>query len=158
MLDFLLCILWLFHKYCIYIKCLPQILIQSDYWKFHIFSRFIGVDWSLTDEDHFTIKSTEDLKLKYKPLSGANTTSVRGYKEKCSKLRTLRSLCSLQVLNCEDFSALPQTYMKMIFQWAKFKCHGKTAEFPLTELHFLNVTQVKNLCLELSPITFEKAV
>ena len=38
-------------------------IIQSDHWKFQNFSRFIGVDWSLTDEDHFTIKSTEDLHL-----------------------------------------------------------------------------------------------
>ena len=32
---------------------LPQIIIQSDYWKFQIFSRFIGVDWSLFYEDRF---------------------------------------------------------------------------------------------------------
>ena len=42
--------------------CLPQIIIQSDHWKFQIFSRFNGVDWSLIYEDCFTIKSNEDLK------------------------------------------------------------------------------------------------
>ena len=36
-------------------ECLPQIIIQSDHWKFQIFSRFIGVDWSITGiyEDRF---------------------------------------------------------------------------------------------------------
>ena len=48
---------------------MPQIIIQSDNWKFQIFSRFIGVDWSLIYEDHFTIKSTEYLKSNYEPGS-----------------------------------------------------------------------------------------
>ena len=48
------------------VYCLPQIIIQSDQWTFEIFSRFIGVDWSLICEDVFTIKSTEDLKSEYK--------------------------------------------------------------------------------------------
>ena len=30
-----------------------QIIIQSDHLKFQIFSRFIGVDWSLIYEDRF---------------------------------------------------------------------------------------------------------
>ena len=43
--------------------CLPQIIIQSDHWKFQIFSRFIGVDWSLIFMRIVSmIKSTEDLK------------------------------------------------------------------------------------------------
>ena len=42
--------------------CLPQIIVPSNHWKFQIFSRFIGVDWSFIHETVFTIKSTEDLK------------------------------------------------------------------------------------------------
>ena len=34
-------------------KFLPQIIIQSDHWKFQIFSRFISVYWSLICEDSF---------------------------------------------------------------------------------------------------------
>ena len=34
--------------------------------KFQMFSRFIGVDWSLIHENIFTIKSAVDLKSKYK--------------------------------------------------------------------------------------------
>ena len=36
---------------------MPQIIIQSDDWKFKIFNRFIGMDWSYT-RTIFTIKST----------------------------------------------------------------------------------------------------
>ena len=33
--------------------CLPQIIIQSDHWKFQIFNRFIDIDWSRIFENHF---------------------------------------------------------------------------------------------------------
>ena len=41
-------------------------IIQLDHWKFQIFSKFIGVDWSFVLRTIFTTKSTEDLKSKYK--------------------------------------------------------------------------------------------
>ena len=45
---------------------LPQIIIQSNYWKFQIVSRFICVNWSLVYEDcFFTIKSAEVLKSEH---------------------------------------------------------------------------------------------
>ena len=52
----------------------------------------------------FTIKSTEDLKSRYKPGSHYlwQTLSRLEEEEKSSQLRTLSSL---QVLNCEDFSS-----------------------------------------------------
>ena len=36
-----------------YLVFFPQIINQSDQWKFEIFRRFIGVDWSLMYEDNF---------------------------------------------------------------------------------------------------------
>ena len=42
---------------------------QITHWKFQIFSRIIGVDWPLIYEDCFRIKSTENLKSKYKHRS-----------------------------------------------------------------------------------------
>ena len=38
---------------CYFLLVLPQIIIQTDHWKFQIFSRFIDVDWSLIYEDRF---------------------------------------------------------------------------------------------------------
>ena len=43
------------------------IIIQSEQRKLQIFRRFIGVDWLRMNEDRFHMKSTKDLKSKYKP-------------------------------------------------------------------------------------------
>ena len=42
---------------------------MSEYWKFRILSRFIGKTGHKFMRTVFTIKSTEDLKSKYKPGS-----------------------------------------------------------------------------------------
>ena len=36
---------------------LPEIILLPDHWKIKVFSRFIGVEWSLTHETTLTINN-----------------------------------------------------------------------------------------------------